>query len=503
MTLSDLRLSRFARLPNALTTIPAGSTLTIASLTPSGTINKNLLGSLHYLTTGATEALLGGAASAPGVLEICRTDKMLSATPIKAGTVDGTHPTIGRSGSYSYDWQVVDRTLAYYARLGIVPYISLDATPQLLGGNVAPLSGANLTTQKSGDTAFSTTQPNSNSAFAAMCADLAYHITVEQGSPVTHFGLWNEPDGYGFTLAQYEALYALVAPAVKGVSSALKVGGPETAFYNTTWIQGFITYCGANSLPLDFVSWHFYDGDVGTVAQAKAQTTLWATAAGLAAPELLNGEWCWNPSNFTVTGNRPWKKVDMFKNDWAAAFVGATLVEEQAAAPFYTSIFTDSVMGKQGNPASGGFGSTGLSYDSPAQMFSTGNVFRAWNKMGASALASTYAGVPGVYTQAATDAATGRVTVLLSYLKYRKSDPQQTVTLALPLSLAGKAVTDYIIDDQHSDTFDAGIAHTNLEGASGAVVQADGTVTVGLRPRSVHLIEIGGPTLGGTKRRLQ
>ena len=54
-------------------------------------------------------------------------------------------------------------------------------------------------------------------------------------------------------------------------------------------------------------------------------------------------------------------------------------------------------------------------------------------------------------------------------------------------------ITHYVVDDQHSNHFDAGPAHAELE-AVAAPVFVNGQAEVVLRPRSVHLLvlEVGG-----------
>ena len=128
LQVSDLRVSRFARVPNQVISLPDAPKLTIGAAPTGKTINYDLLGGLHTLGDAPTEALTRDS------LRVFRTDKLINATPIVAGSPDASHPTPGASGLFSYDWQVVDRTLDYYTRLNATPYISLDSTPQILGG---------------------------------------------------------------------------------------------------------------------------------------------------------------------------------------------------------------------------------------------------------------------------------------------------------------------------------------------------------------------------------
>ena len=506
MTISDLRISHIARVPNvAAAAIPRANILTIASLTPTGTsVNPLLLGVLHGLSS-QTETMAAGTAGRPGIVKVLRFDHVLQDAPIVAGGVDATHPTAGHSGLYSYDWQVLDRTLADQTRLGIIPYLSIDGTPSILGGMWPPLTGTFLTTglDGSGPNDLGPTPPNDFSAYGTMSADLIYHIVVEKGVSLARAGLWNEPDGgqyWSGTQLQYQQLYAQVAAKIRAAVPGVKLGGPEgtpTTSGVSSWIPAFIQYCATNSLPLDFISYHPFNGAIGTASAIKSAVGAAVTSSGLGRSlELLDGETLWDVSNFPDIGAPSWFGVDMFKNDWSGAFMASFLIEEQASSVVYHIQAT----GVEGNNYPG-YGNAALINNAP-KAYAGFQPYRMWTMLAPSLLASSYSGFAPVQQQASVDPTTGRITVLVSYLKYRK-DSNPLLTLQLPVSLAGKTVNDYVVDDNHSNAFEQGISHSPLEQVAGTVVQTDGTVTITLRPRSAHLIEIGGPVLGGTKRRLQ
>ena len=77
------------------------------------------------------------------------------------------------------------------------------------------------------------------------------------------FEVWNEPDlPYVFwngTRDEYFRLYAESARAIKDVDARIPVGGPSTS--GSKWIAGFVAFCEANGVPLDFVTTHQYAGD--------------------------------------------------------------------------------------------------------------------------------------------------------------------------------------------------------------------------------------------------
>ena len=85
---------------------------------------------------------------------------------------------------------------------------------------------------------------------------------------IRYWEFWNEPDGFFWTSKperpdtspeQFYLLYAKTALALKSVDPALKVGGDAVAHAGAgPYREGFIEYCAAHKVPLDFYSWHNY-----------------------------------------------------------------------------------------------------------------------------------------------------------------------------------------------------------------------------------------------------
>ncbi|MFZ0199605.1 MAG: hypothetical protein WB523_05945 [Candidatus Sulfotelmatobacter sp.] len=101
-------------------------------------------------------------------------------------------------------------------------------------------------------------------------ADVVKHIAMHYNRGwangfhynVRYWEFWNEPDGlfWSGTPEQFYSLYAKTALALKSVDSTLKVGGDAKALASddSGYREGFIDYCAAHKLPLDFYSWHTY-----------------------------------------------------------------------------------------------------------------------------------------------------------------------------------------------------------------------------------------------------
>jgi len=100
-------------------------------------------------------------------------------------------------------------------------------------------------------------------------AEIAKHIVMHYNDGwangfhynITYWEIWNEPDNEVFwtgTSQEFYKLYEVTARTLKAYNSSLKVGGPALAF-NMTFLEGFLKYCKERNVPLDFVSWHYYD----------------------------------------------------------------------------------------------------------------------------------------------------------------------------------------------------------------------------------------------------
>jgi Glycosyl hydrolases family 39/Concanavalin A-like lectin/glucanases superfamily len=482
LTVSDVRISARARVPGRPLRVSNGSSLRIDPRRRTGhRVQPLLAGGLHTLGGGPTEK------AARGLVTALRTDKLLTATPIKRGPPDRTHPTLGTSGNFSYDWRVVDRTFNEMRRLQVLPYISIDATPQILGGSVAPFSGSMLRAGLAFQSGFSAEVPRDFAAYGDIVRDLVHHVVVERGVRVPYWGVWNEPDidFWKGSLADYLRLYDVVARAVKAVDPRLQVGGPETSSWNPPWADELVRYCANAGVPLDFFSWHYYSGNLGELHEASARMRALARETGRPKPpRLIVGEWTWNAANLPGTGTRPWSQGNFFVNDWGAAFAASSLMEMQRLG-VAMAIFTNPVA----EPGGRGYDGSGLV--SSRGRWATGNAFRLWRLLGSSIVASQLDAQPGITAQASVDGA-GRLTVLLARLQYRPG-PALPLDLVLPAGTpARRVLRHYVIDASRSNAHDAGRRHTALESVPNR--QEGRRITVSLRPRSVHLLVIDLPS---------
>jgi hypothetical protein len=101
--------------------------------------------------------------------------------------------------------------------------------------------------------------------FASVVKHIAMHYNQGWANGfrygIRYWEFWNEPEIFwSGTPAQFYSLYEKTARALKSVDPSLKVGGDAKAFpYDGgAYLEGFVEYCTAHKLPLDFYSWHTY-----------------------------------------------------------------------------------------------------------------------------------------------------------------------------------------------------------------------------------------------------
>ncbi|MGC1128445.1 MAG: hypothetical protein WA875_02680 [Candidatus Acidiferrales bacterium] len=100
-------------------------------------------------------------------------------------------------------------------------------------------------------------------------AEVVKHVEMHYNSGWAHgyhdgiryWEFWNEPELFwSGTAEQFYSLYEKTARALKSENPSLEVGGPTLAFPTAAgaFREGFLDYCAAHHVPLDFFSWHTY-----------------------------------------------------------------------------------------------------------------------------------------------------------------------------------------------------------------------------------------------------
>ncbi len=111
------------------------------------------------------------------------------------------------------------------------------------------------------------TPPSEWEEWASLVTALVRHWIERYGIDEVRrwpFEVWNEPNLTVFwkdaDQAAYFKLYEVSVRAIKAVDSSIPVGGPAICGGMDHWIDDFLGFVKANSLPLDFFSRHLYAG---------------------------------------------------------------------------------------------------------------------------------------------------------------------------------------------------------------------------------------------------
>ncbi len=157
-----------------------------------------------------------------------------------------------------YHWDKVDAVYGAMLKAGVKPFVEISFMPTALASNAARTGFRGQV---------NVSPPKDYAKWTALITAFTRHLEARFGRAEVktwYFEVWNEPNHPGFythKLEDYETLYAATAPAIKSVCGDYRVGGPATA--GPAWITELIDYCGANKLPLDFISTHDYGNAFG------------------------------------------------------------------------------------------------------------------------------------------------------------------------------------------------------------------------------------------------
>ena len=157
-----------------------------------------------------------------------------------------------------YNFTYLDRVLDSYQELGLRPFLELGFMPEKMA------SGDQTVFYWKGNT----TPPKDYAQWRALVQALLRHLLERYGQDALAWPLevWNEPNLPGFWKGadkeEYFRLFSETIAAVKEVDSRFTVGGPAICgVKDVEWMQDYMEYCHQNSLPLDFVTRHFYTFD--------------------------------------------------------------------------------------------------------------------------------------------------------------------------------------------------------------------------------------------------
>ncbi|MEH1122971.1 GH39 family glycosyl hydrolase [Micromonospora sp. CPCC 206061] len=170
---------------------------------------------------------------------------------------------VGVHRPYEYDgarhvrhaFTYVDQVVDAYLDLGIAPFLELGFMPEDLA------SGDQTVFWWRGNV----TPPRSWTEWAALVRATVAHLVDRYGLDQVRqwpIEVWNEPNlkdfWQGADQDAYHRLYEVTAHTVKEVDASLQVGGPAISPGADEWMDRFVEFVTARSVPVDFVSRHAY-----------------------------------------------------------------------------------------------------------------------------------------------------------------------------------------------------------------------------------------------------
>ena len=118
---------------------------------------------------------------------------------------------------------------------------------------------------------------------------------------IKYWEIWNEADAqpderraescqWQGTKAEFFEFYETVAKHLKGRFPDLKIGGPALGF-RMGWAEDFLKWQRGRGTPIDFFSWHMYQGGVPRLEQQSLEVRRILDANGYSGAESILDEW--------------------------------------------------------------------------------------------------------------------------------------------------------------------------------------------------------------------
>jgi hypothetical protein len=348
---------------------------------------------------------------------------------------DATNLEFVSTAESQYNWTSLDASMDSVIASGAKPYFRLGYMPDWLADKSYGITNSSDPTHL-----YKFNPPSDFAKWQQLVYDVVYHLNVVKKYGIPFFTVWNEPDCCGsiYLTGQsgYFQLYKYAAQGVKSADPSAKVGGPVASWLTSGFTQGLITYCAANSVPLDFIDFHWYDPSPGTLAPLLSTARAWLNGAGFSTAPIFvsewNGSYTWTDSGAVTRQAGHIAPVAYYLTEAGADGFFWRLLRPSASTsgiiqnggdPVYPQYNTFKMIGMLANTR---VSATGLQMDS--------------NGLGVGAIASMDA---------------GKVTVLIWNYQNTGTTPF-TVNLTVnnfPLSISGQSIqwTRYLMDATHSN----------------------------------------------------
>ena len=180
-----------------------------------------------------------------------------------------------------------------------------------------------------------------------------FHYNIE------YWEIWNEPNLGGNkrldpnaknlmwlgTQEEFYAFFGKVAKELKKRFPHLKIGGPAHSGFSEEVSGPFIKYCAENNVPLDFYSYHGYDGDPkGWLQKTPVLAREMLDKYGYKDTEIHLNEWHYFPGDWHRLRTDAVYKKNMYNNEMkgidSAAFLNMVMTLWQDSPITYGGYYT-------------------------------------------------------------------------------------------------------------------------------------------------------------------
>lgn len=161
--------------------------------------------------------------------------------------------TVDSDGAPSFDFEETDAIARFLTSEGVRPYWAYSYVPE-----AARRAGADWRTMAEDDAVWVSTVREYAAGAKARGVEIGYHEVYNE--PDLRDERTGEPVFYAGTLEDYLDLYRATSRAIREADPSARIGGPALASVNANaeWLRAFLTVVAAESLPLDFLSFHHY-----------------------------------------------------------------------------------------------------------------------------------------------------------------------------------------------------------------------------------------------------
>ncbi|MDP3998767.1 MAG: hypothetical protein Q8P89_04100 [bacterium] len=185
------------------------------------------------------------------------------------------------NGLLKFDWSKLDSVVDDILKTGAKPFLALSYMPQVISSGGI------------------TDQPQNWKEWQLVVQKTIEHFSGQQGRGLenVYYEVWNEPDLFGQWKMDgrkdYRLLYTYAAKGAALAQNTLpfKIGGPGTTAPYQIWVDDFWGYLRANSVRIDFYSWHRYSEDPQKFLDDANHVDNWLFSRGASVLEKVITEW--------------------------------------------------------------------------------------------------------------------------------------------------------------------------------------------------------------------